>query len=311
MGLGAILAVTLMVSLAQAGPFPPGPADDMTTSLGSFRVYIQPAFRGLFAGYPGYNAATARLQSPTLFDSSTIIGRSAVHTHGSLPDINGTPVGTAGTMISDTSFLLVPAGFQGPPLTEEVHTKVHKLNMLDFAGFGARVRAGTAAPGRPISPGEVESKNATPPGGFPAESFFDVFVEVDIPALGGTTATIYNIIPLLVANSNLTDPPGFPPRVVYTHGNSTAVPVYFLVGNPGFWNAGDLLGWLVLAGHGVSYGTSDVAEFEEHMATVPEMPLPPNVPTVNEWGLIVLTALLLGAAVVIFRRRRVRPLAGV
>jgi hypothetical protein len=306
MGLATVLAVLLLANSAQAQNFPPGPADDTTQSLGSYRVYIHPAYRPLFAGYPGYNAATFRLESPILFDQTTVIGRSAVHTHGSPADLPpGTPVGTAGTMISDASFTLVPPGFQGPPGTHEVHTEVYSLNMLD--GSGAAVRAGIFAPAQPISPGEVESQQLPPNPDFPAESFFDVFVEVDIPNLGGMTAIIYNNAPLLVAANNLTN---LPPRVVYTHQNSTAVPVFFRNGNPGFWTAGSLLGWLVLAGHGIDYGTADIAEFEEFMDTVPEMPLPfgpEPIPTVSEWGLIGLAALLLGTGVVLFRRRMRSP----
>jgi hypothetical protein len=58
-----------------AQTFPPL-GDDATTSLGSFRLQISNTFAGMFNGCPGYNATTHVLQSPTLFDPATIIGRS-------------------------------------------------------------------------------------------------------------------------------------------------------------------------------------------------------------------------------------------
>jgi hypothetical protein len=130
------------------------------------------------------------------------------------------------------------------------------------------------APLQPFSPGEVESQNTGGVGvlpDFPADSFFDVFAEVDLPALGGLTApaVLFNRIPLLVVNSPLLR---FPPRVVYIHGNSTAVPVYFRNANPPQWNANDFLGYLVLAGHGAGFtdSPSDVQQFQQIMANQTE-----------------------------------------
>jgi len=227
------------------------------------------------SGYPGYNPNTYRLQSSTLFDPATRIGRSSPHPHGSLPDLSGTPVGVNNTIISDGSFSLVPSGFQGPVGTREVHTEIVSLNMT---GAGGTVRAGTMAPNQPMSPGEVESKQTPTQPDFPAESFFDVFVEVDLPNLGGKTAKLVNLNPMLITDSNLQK---FPPKVVYIHGNSTAVPVVFSNDNPGKWYAGALFGYLVLAGHGISYTKNETEYFEKHMMHVPEMPLAPVAHTYN------------------------------
>jgi hypothetical protein len=249
--------------------FPAGPADDITRSLGSFRILVHPQFRPLMAGYPGYDGLS-RLQSPNLFDPHTVIGRSAVHTDGDATDSGGTSVGTASTLISDSTFSLLPPGFEGPPGTREVHTEVRSLNMTSWqcAGVpGVAVRAGTHAPGRPISPGEVESQNTGTD--FPAESFFDVFAEIDLPAAAGFPGgTLYNPVPLLVENINLTS---FPPRVVYRHANSNAVPVRFRDSNPGFWNAGDLFGWVVLAGHAPGFDCGDTEELEGIVQEFPEV----------------------------------------
>jgi hypothetical protein len=60
---------------------------------------------------------------------------------------------------------------------------------------------------------------------------------------------------LIVENTNLTS---FPPTVVYIHGQSAAVPVYFKAdGPPGTWHAGDLFGTVILAGHGVQFNCND------------------------------------------------------
>src|SRR5262249_40396255 len=96
-------------------------------------------------------------------------------------------------------------------------------------------------------------------------SFFDIFVKADLPACGGFPgATVYNTAPLIVKNSNLT---AFPPRVIYLHDTSNVVPILFLNANPPRWNAGDILGYFVLAGHGVGFTNSqaDVNEFNTFM----------------------------------------------
>jgi hypothetical protein len=54
--------------------------------------------------------------------------------------------------------------------------------------------------------------------------------------------------PLLITNLSVSN---LPPGVVYIHGETTAVPLLFAYNNPPFWNAGDTLGWIALAGHGV------------------------------------------------------------
>src|SRR5438552_431557 len=138
--------------------FPPA-GDDVELSIGIFRVVVEPAFWDLMLGYPGYDVVNGlhRLVSPTLVDNATRIGRSAVHRDGDAADLGGTPVGTAGTIISDASFSRLPPGFQGPAGTLEVHTELRSLNL---SGGGVAVRGGVKAPNHPIStvsPGEIEA----------------------------------------------------------------------------------------------------------------------------------------------------------
>ena len=236
-------------------PAPPGPpCDDSTPSLGTYTIYVRWPYQGLMVGHPGYDPVARKLQSPTLFEFATVIGRSAFHMEGSPADITGTAVGTRGVMVSDSDFLLVPPGFEATG-GREVHLEIVQLMMSDFGG-GAAVRAGVVPFALPLSPGEVESQSASgvPANDFPADGFFNMYVEVDIPPGGAFPgATVYNPgpgdpfppRPMVVVALNETS---FPPSVVYIHGQTTAVPVRFRFGGPG-WNANALFGWLTLAGH--------------------------------------------------------------
>jgi hypothetical protein len=116
----------------------------------------------------------------------------------------------------------------------------------------------------------VESQSG--PGGaaandLPGSSFFDIFVRVDMPACGKFPGgTVYNLVPLIVKNPNLT---ALPPRVVYLHDSSTVVPILFLNDNAPLWNKDDVLGYFVLAGHGIGFtnSQSDVNEFNTFMSS--------------------------------------------
>ena len=107
---------------------------------------------------------------------------------------------------------------------------------------------------------------------FPAQSFFDIFVEVTLPQVPGNNsandfpgllsgiplpsgqsqdgALLYNDAnnPLVIVNTNVTS---LPPTAVYIHGVTLAVPLKFKFANPPYWAADDVIGYLVLAGHGV------------------------------------------------------------
>ena len=281
--LGTVGAIAILGSTesASAANFDLGPGDDLTSSLGGFQLYVNPTFRPLFQGYTGYDPAGV-LTSPKLFDPNTVIGRSAVHLDASTADITGTAVGTAGTIISDGNFFKVPVGFEGPVGTNEVHTEIRSLNMTHASG--AAVRVGSAF-GLPVSPGEVESLNTGMD--FPAESFFNAFAEVDIPAMGSFPgATVENTDAMLLrGDTNLN---AFPPKVVYIHTGSDPVPVYFQTDDPGGeWVAGDRLGSLALAGHGIDFANTpgDMALFDNRLNNPPFPPPPPfpgDEPTVPE-----------------------------
>ncbi len=289
--LAAVLSILALAAVPASAQFPTQ-GDDVTTSLGSFRVNIAPNFQALFANCPAYNATTNVLQSPTLFDSATLIGRSSPILDGSTgsnSDVGGVFVGTANTVIGE-NMLIPPPHFGLGANTREVHTEMRSLHMT---GMGAAVRAGvwynspngTSSPPARISPGEVESNsgpNGAPANDFPASSYFDIFVQVEMPACGGFPgATLYNLMPLIVKNPSIST---FPPKAVYLHDTSTVVPILFLNGDtasPPRWNKDDILGYFLLAGHGAgsTNSSTDISSFNNFMGGQPNATcpyVPPN-----------------------------------
>ncbi len=235
-----VVLSVLLPCMASAQPFPTGPADDVTQSMGMAIVWVHPAFRPLVSGLPGWNSPLPNhWTSPVLLDPNTVIGRSNPHNDGGVIDASGTPVGTAGTIVADTSFSVVPTfNFtEGPVGSKEVHTELYKMRLRDRCGM-FEVRAGTGAGVAFPSYGEVEAKPGS--SDFPAESFFNVYIEMDTPFFGGTI--LYNMVPLLVVDPSLMS---LPPTVVYIHEETPAVPIYFKNGP----HTGQLFGYLRLAGH--------------------------------------------------------------
>jgi hypothetical protein len=276
-----------------AQTFPPL-GDDATTSLGSFRIQISNTFASMFNGCPGYNSTTHVLQSPTLFDPATVIGRS----NPGLDDGDrffspfrrgGAIVGSAEDVISYAT-LIPPAGFScyrdraacfSGTGTRAVTTEIRSLKMT--AGPLA-VRAGVwyNDPNMPTtperaSPGRVVSRSGPSNDltrDFLASSYFDVYVRVDIPPCGNFPgATVNNLVPLIVKNDKLDR---FPPRVVYLHDASTIVQVVFVNDKPPLWLTGDVLGLFLLAGHGVGFSnsSSDLQEFNNFMQSQPDAQCP-------------------------------------
>jgi len=236
-------------SVTWAQSFPGAGVDD-TPSLGQFAIRLSKAMGKRLSqpNCPG-NLDDPNdpcvIWSPVLYDANTKIGRSAAHKEDDNTDL-----------VADSDLKPFPVtGFiEGPKGTPEVHTQILSLNMTDQGQCGPSsanaVRAGSsmtvvAPEKRKLSLGEVESLNRG--NDFPAESFFNMFVEVDIDwnLDNVVDMTVYNPkIPLTVQNLDLQ---GFPPQVVYIHGGNkgdSAPPVYDV-------STGKLVGWIVLAGHGV------------------------------------------------------------
>jgi len=266
---------------AGAQIFPPQ-GDDTTPSMGVFRIVVDPLFRPLlaptgpptsFAGYTGFHSSDGRLTSPMLIDPTTTIGRSN-------PNFWPTPfpqplgAGSWDTIAGYSDYPVILPAWTGAPNASEVLTEI-KIFVLQTVGGStgnggcanplvptappgyAMVKAGTFAGVSPRSLGIVREDGPPGPPDFPARSFFDIFVEINLPMLPGTESSVAfpaagailtNVQPLIVTNLNLTS---FPPQVVYIHGgNTNAVQLRFKYSNPPYWTGGDLLGTLVLAGHG-------------------------------------------------------------
>ena len=288
-------------SLCTSGGLPP--CDDTTPSLGDYRVLVAPKF---MSWLPSYMFENGRLVSGTLYDSETVIGRSWPHVENDLSDTGGSPVGSALRLISDSDFVVVPDDFERTR-GREVHLELVSMN-LSGGLYGAKIVAGSgnlSYPGLPVSPGEAEAKvkSVDPSDDFPARSFFNVYVEAYIPP--PLDAWVYNPVdkPMLVV---VDEEDAFPPRVVYVHGQTSPVPVYFKEADPeGQWAQDEFFGLLTLAGHGAGYSDDpdDVAEYEAIMAQQREM----EIPTLTTWGAAVMILLVLAAGTVVFRKLRTVP----
>lgn len=307
-----LLFVILAAQPSRAAVFPPQ-GDDVTPSMGVFRIVVDPLFRPLlaptgpptsFAGYVGFHSSDGRLTSPMLIDSSTTIGRSNPN-----PRLTPFPqplgAGSWDVLLGYSDYPSIPfAWFAAPLGTDEVLTEIKTFvlkTVNDATGQHCpnpliptappnypMVKAGTFAGVSPRSLGIVQEDGLPGPPDFPARSFFDIFVEVNLPSLPGTESSVAfpvtgailtNSLPLIVTNLSLTS---FPPQVIYIHGgNTNAVQLRFKFNNPPYWAAGDLFGTLVLAGHGTF--TNDCTQEAALAAAVLGTPNAPVAEMPTEW----------------------------
>jgi hypothetical protein len=247
--------------------------------------------------YPGYaGPASGILTGPVMFDGNTIIGESTNNLRSAtvFPVSAGTPNQyplntTYSNILGYTDYALIPSQFASAPANfDQIFTQIKQMDLVGYvdtngsscsdprvpttrsglAGQGAgpqvTVQAGPAGmgigPSLPMNRRSIGMVQQTALGNdFPAQSFFDVFVEVTLPRVPYTVAdsdfpaggaVLYNDAsdPLLIENLSITN---LPPEVTYVHGQSTAVPIRFKYNNPPYWAADDVLGYLTLAGHGV------------------------------------------------------------
>ena len=283
------LAVGWLQQSSAATTFPLQ-GDDTTPSMGVFRIVVDPAFRGLMGpvgampAYTGYKTSDGRLTSPLLIDNTTTIGRSDPHTTP-YPAVFPIAIGAGSwdSIAGYADYAAIPTLWSAAPInTREVLTEIKSFILLSVTpGSDGKqcppdpripsvplswpmVKAGTIAGVSPRSLGIVQQNVPGDPSDFPARSFFDIFVEVNLPRIPGTEsdlafpptgAVLTNGSPLLITNLDLQ---GFPPSVIYIHGGTPAVPVKFKANNPPYWTAGDTFGYLVLAGHGTI--TSDCTD---------------------------------------------------
>lgn len=271
--------------------------------------------------------------SPKLYEANTKVGRSGPHRDGDDTDEwDGADICKDGDTASckgffswtdepilDAHFQWKEGGYQadghpydeGPKGREEVHTQVvsFKLTPLNSSDHSANaVRAGDQAPCQARSLGEVESLNGD---GFPAESFFQMYVDVDVDMNNdgkvdmvlfnqpGIENTIFEGDPLIIESTGLKS---FPPKVIYSHTGRSGdkdAPKLFVRGenckkDPNYVGH---VGWLRIATHGISFGPdpsnikrgvkdgakpdqcqegeTDDQCFDRVVASLPMMPIPP------------------------------------
>ena len=260
----------------------------------SFAFLFAPAPTYAFY-YPGYaGPASGILTGPVMYDGNTVIGESDVQVRPSSGSIVvGTPALYPSPAYANvqaySDFALIPPPFTSTPAGyDEIFTQIKQMSLVGYVdtngsscsdprvpsthkdptgqGGGPQVTVkagpggmgiGSSLPMNRRSIGIVQQ--TTGAGDFPAQSFFDVFVEVNLPRVPftmsdtdfpATGAVLYNDAsnPLLIENLSITN---LPPEATYVHGQSTAVPIRFRDNHPPYWIAGDVLGYLTLAGHGV------------------------------------------------------------
>jgi hypothetical protein len=247
--------------------------------------------------YPGYaGPASGILTGPVMYDGNTLIGESVSHVRpaSAFPVAVGTPNQyPPNTLYSNvygySDYALIPPPFANMSAgVDEIFTEIEQMNLQGYAnkehsngvacsdprvpsvtsqsmGQLVTVKAGPGAfgigPSLPMNRRSIGIVQQTTlgPDDFPAQSFFNIYVEINLPRVPGTVADyvfpaagamLYNDAnnPLLIENLSLMS---LPPEATYVHGQTTAVPVRFKYNNPPYWSADDVLGFLTLAGHGV------------------------------------------------------------
>lgn len=275
------------------------PLYDRFESKGKFQVTLLPAFGG------------ATIDTPVLTDSATLVLRSLAHRDDDAAD-TGATVGdgtsgdandTGARTVGDVDLSWVPFGIAGgkvPGVTREVHTELLSLNLV---GGGWTGRAGPSqAPDQPRSLGEVVSQDATgdPANDFPADSFFDVFFEIDTPASAGGM-TVFNVDPFVVRTTITTFPPF---GGAYVHdfevGGTFALPLY-MKSPPN----SPLVGYIRKGVHVVVDARKPVTdqEVEEIFAELPQAEIPPECGACGAMAPAMIPLTLVG---MYFMRRRVR-----
>jgi len=240
--LAGALAIPSTAGTLQCPGNAPSCMDDIQ-SIGMLVLDVAAPFRGGFAGNSNYDPITHIFVSPVLYDPHTMISRTAPFSEGSAQDSTGEPA-------------TPPPGYPEGGNLDEIHTSVADMNLTDFFGSGFRVAAGISAPGAPASLGEVTGACASIAlssscDDFPANSFFDIFVDVTVP--GGTH--LHNDAPLIVQNTGLLS---LPPTVLYTHSpasNSVNLIITDPINCPAnTTNPACILGQMLVVGHGANFG---------------------------------------------------------
>jgi hypothetical protein len=313
--------------------FPAAPGDEPTASIGVFQLTVDPAFAFLFGPhptyyYPGYSPTSGILTSTPMYDfSDTSIGVSASHVRSATPLYFPVTVGTGAeadfpdSIAGYSSYAVIPPGFSFPAEPygkDEIMTEIESFNLKTTIGSSTGLQctndlvdsrvpqvftnvsvvvAGNDIPNLAPTQRSIGMVQEVGAGDFsptPAQSFFNIYVEVTLPISVGDNsaydfppfsgnpvppgyqpgAVLYNDYndPLVITNLDVTS---LPPQPVYIHGVTTAVPMKFKFANPPYWAANDVIGYLVLAGHGLITNSNDCAQIAVATSNVLDRALGP------------------------------------
>lgn len=232
-----------MVPGVEAAEFPVNPGDDnMPSTTAVFKVTLAPELGGktyvIWATGP---VCVARSGPHSQAEVSSFVS-------GNLGD--GTDCADFGSPVPGTSDDDIkalgpfPEGFNQGGGEDEVHTELLDMMLTARRRTGFTIVAGdSGTAGIKRSLGEVESRNGT---GFPADSFFNLFVEVNVPASEPNgPLTLYNDSPLVLISEDINELP--PWGRAYLHSFDITggwIPLY---------NRDDdcFAGWLEQGTHGV------------------------------------------------------------
>jgi hypothetical protein len=204
----------LLLEQRSAGQVFPAQGDDTTSSMGVFQITVDPSFRPLVAAsgalvaYTGYNSADGTLTSPLCIDNATTIGRSGPNSRFYIfPKPLG--AGSWDTIAGYGDYPAIPFLWAAAaPPTEEVLTEIKSFILFSVSPgpdgkqcppdpripqvplMWPMVTAGTGAGVTPRSIGIVQENvaNGAAAPDFPAHSFFDIFVNVNLPPLPTTVS---------------------------------------------------------------------------------------------------------------------------
>ncbi|MGD0539874.1 MAG: PEP-CTERM sorting domain-containing protein [Tepidisphaeraceae bacterium] len=229
-----VIASSAVMASGQAFPAKGNQTTGGYSALGTVLINVAPEYQPLMTDASGYNAGV--YTSPLLYDPASVVGNSDPLLSGSAAETNGVPVGTANTNVSSASLTYPGAFTSAGANTREEFDQVVSLDMTN--GSGISLLMGSSATNQPNKTfGEVQSNSG--PGGnaandFPAQSFFDIFAEVDM-SISSTPVQLTNSAPLIEYAPSAS---GLGP--LYPFGGAAppaVVPIYFANDVPAFGNA--------------------------------------------------------------------------
>ena len=213
----AALALSfLLAGTAEAAAFPSAGIDSFA-SYGQFDINVASSFSNLF---PGVDSLLTENGFISL--GSTALGNNTWES----PKLSGGP---STTVISHGTPYYSPSGLGPAGTLNTVNTQMTKLDLKGGPSNSVEVVAGTALPGTTITPTYGQVVSNTMAGGFPANSFFDVFAQVALAGLP-TGDYLYNTSPILLQATNLDSfpPPLVRPYYVLPNENGTGTANVFL-----------------------------------------------------------------------------------